>query len=250
MRFVGGDGCRAGWLTVSFDEHGWQVELFADVRDLYRGCDDASLILLDVPMGLKDGGDGERRCDVEARRLLGPKRRSSVFPTPHRPAVYASSYLEACSIQQQLTGRKLSVQSWNISSKIREVDRLLCSQPSARQRLKEIHPEICFWALGGRRPLEHSKRSPEGFAQRLQLLQSVCPHTNEVLQHALSRFRRREVARDDILDALVSAVTAACSPSGLNAIPTTPEFDACGLPMQMLFVAAESSDRRHRNLWS
>ena len=108
----------------------------------------ASLILIDIPIGLKAGGKTERRCDPQARKLLGP-RRSSVFPAPCRQAIYASSYQEACDVNQRLTGKRLSVENWNIIPKIREVDCLLSDDTSARGHIREIHPELCFLGIGG-----------------------------------------------------------------------------------------------------
>jgi predicted RNase H-like nuclease len=44
---------------------------------------------IDIPIGLT--ASGPRSCDLEARRLLGP-RRSSVFPAPAREVLRAWSY--------------------------------------------------------------------------------------------------------------------------------------------------------------
>src|SRR5690606_32542605 len=80
VRVVGADGCRAGWVYVALDgEQGWAGGIAPNVRALWRRFQVAELILLDVPIGLKEHGHDERACDVRARRLLGA-RRSSVFP--------------------------------------------------------------------------------------------------------------------------------------------------------------------------
>jgi len=89
--FVGVDGCRAGWLAIGLETEGnWQVNVFPDVSSLWNHHRGASLILIDIPIGLKASGKAERRCDPVVRKLLGP-RRSSVFPAPCRGAIYASS---------------------------------------------------------------------------------------------------------------------------------------------------------------
>ena len=135
--FVGVDGCRAGWLAIGLEtEHDWKVNIFPDVSSLWDHHRQASLILIDIPIGLKAEGRAERRCDPEARKLLGP-RRSSVFPAPCRGAIYASSYQEACDINQRLTGKRLSVENWNIIPKIREVDCLLSDDASAKRVASE-----------------------------------------------------------------------------------------------------------------
>jgi len=119
VRVVGADGCRAGWVYVALDgEQGWAGGIAPNVRALWRRFQAAELILLDVPIGLKERGHDERACDVRARRLLGA-RRSSVFPVPCRGAIYASTYDEACRINMERTGRGLSKQAWNIAPLIR-----------------------------------------------------------------------------------------------------------------------------------
>jgi len=233
--FLGADSCKAGWFTVLLSEdNDWKVDVFPDVSNLWNKYNSASMILLDVPIGLRERGPEERLCDIEARKLLSPKRRSSVFAAPCRQAVSAKTYEKASNINKQMTGRRLSRQTWNIIPKIREVDTLLSNDESARSRIREIHPEICFWALAGH-PMKHSKKTKKGFSERMQLLESVYPHTNDMVDHAISTYRRNEVARDDILDALSAAVTAIVGVQSLISIPETVEFDSQGLRMEMLY---------------
>ena len=232
--FVGVDGCRAGWLAIGLETEGnWQVDILPDVSSLWHHHCRASLILIDIPIGLKSEGKAERRCDPEVRKLLGP-RRSSVFPAPCREAIYASSYQEACDVNQRLTGKRLSVENWNIIPKIREMDCLLSEEPSARGRIREIHPELCFRGLAGR-PMQHAKKRNEGLSERLQLLQSIYPQTADIIAHALSTYKRKDVARDDILDTLAAAVTGLMGIQNLISIPQEPEFDERGLRMEMVY---------------
>ncbi len=166
--------------------------------------------------------------------MLSPKRISSVFPVPCRSAVYAESYEKASEINKQMTGRGLSVQTWNIIRKIREVDILLSNDETARSRIREIHPEICFWALAGH-PMKYSKKKCEGLLERTEVLQSIYPRTDDIINHALSTYRRKNVKRDDILDALSAAVTAMAGVERpLISIPEVPEFDSQGLRMEMV----------------
>lgn len=234
--FVGVDGCRAGWFAIELeaDDH-WQVDIFPDVSSLWDHHRGASLILIDIPIGLKTDGSAERRCDPQVRKLLGP-RRSSVFPAPCRDAIYASSYQEACDINQRLTGKRLSVENWNIIPKIREMDCLLSDDTAARGRIREIHPEFCFWGLAGR-PMQHAKKRSEGLSERTQFLQSIYPQTPDIINHALSTYRRKDVARDDILDALAAAVTGLMGGQDLASIPQDPEFDERGLRMEMVYCS-------------
>jgi predicted RNase H-like nuclease len=239
MIFVGADGCRAGWFAVVLtDSTDWEVDIFVDVFGLWEKFSTASVILLDVPIGLRDEGAEERRCDVEARKLLGRPRASSVFPTPCRPAVYAKTYQEASNINEKLTKRRLSRQTWNIISKIREVDELLSNNESAKLCVRETHPEVCFWTLAGGHRMEHPKKKEEGFLERRQVLQSVYPSTNDIISYVLNSYRRDHVRRDDVLDALAVAVTAKLgSQKVLVSIPEAPEFDSRGLRMEIVYVS-------------
>ena len=128
------------------------------------------LVLIDIPIGLLD--EGPRSCDVEARKLLGP-RRSSVFPAPSRRLLRARSYRGQCSIQL-----------WNILGKIREVDQVMT--PRLQRRVRESHPECSFALLNGA-PMRFPKKTPEGLAERRALVGPVR--------------RLPGAAEDDVLDA-------------------------------------------------
>jgi len=239
MFYVGADGCKGGWFTVNLDDNNdWSVRVFKTIDELWQTYKHAKLILIDIPIGLRESGIGERVCDTEARKLLARKRGSSVFPVPCRPAVYARTDDAANRINKKLTDRGLSQQSLAIRSKIREVDELLSNKRAARSRIREIHPEVCFWALNGQQPMEHRKRKKIGYDERIELLRSVFPQTDDLVQYTRQKYRAelslRQIARDDILDALVAAVTASKEKQGLSTIPEKPEIDSKRLPMEML----------------
>ncbi len=242
--FVGVDGCKKGWVKVGLTEGDkWEVEIFLDINSLWNESKQASLILIDIPIGLRESGFDERRCDKKAREMLGPKRGSSVFPAPCRRALDASNYEQACQINKQMTGRKLSLQTWNIVPKIREVDNLLQNDELARSHIRETHPEVCFWALAGGTPMVHSKKKKVGISERLEILKSEYPQTEEVLNYALNRWSRQDLAPDDILDAIVAAVTAKNGRNNLNSIPKEPDVDSYGLPMEIVYFYDKSKGR-------
>lgn len=64
---------------------------------------------IDIPIGLPEVGP--RRCDLEARRMIGA-RRSSVFPAPMRGLLGAATYDEAVSRAVALSGKGLSRQAF------------------------------------------------------------------------------------------------------------------------------------------
>lgn len=235
MTFVGVDGCRAGWFAVKFvDRSNWEINIFRSMRSLWNNCKDASLILVDIPIGLIEEGSNERVCDKEARRLLGRKRGSSIFPVPCRDAVYADIN-EASRVNNEHTGRKLSKQALGILPKIRQVDQLLNSNNVARLRIRETHPELCFWALNKKNPMVYSKKDRRGIRERKKILFSLYPQSELIFKYAEQAYRRKDVARDDILDALAAAVTASGGEKSLMPVPARPEIDSKGLSMEILF---------------
>jgi predicted RNase H-like nuclease len=242
MLFLGVDGCRGGWLAITLAlDNRWEVNLFKQFAQLWEKYASAFLVLVDIPIGLRQGSSRtgsfereERRCDKEARQLLG-KRRSSVFRIPCRPAVYAASYDEAIAKNEKLTGTRIFKATWNIVGKIREVDEFLTTNWEARKIVREIHPELCFWSLNGCRPLHYSKTKENGHLERLKILQSIYPQSETILSQTLSNYLRKEVRKDDILDALGAAITAKIGRENLSFIPNPPEPDAEGLPMEMVY---------------
>ncbi|MGB9292507.1 MAG: DUF429 domain-containing protein [Desulfobaccales bacterium] len=121
--FVGADGCKGGWFAIRLTKgREWDTKLFASISELWEEYQDASLILLDVPIGMKEAGPDERLCDKEARRKLGRERGCAVFPVPVRPAIYEGTYEEGKATNRKLSGKGLSVQTWSIVPKIKEVD--------------------------------------------------------------------------------------------------------------------------------
>jgi hypothetical protein len=86
---AGVDGCRAGWIALieCTETRSITARVFLTFRDLVTALD-AIVIAIDIPIGLTDSG--ARQCDHLARRHLGSKRGSSVFPAPIRPALAAS----------------------------------------------------------------------------------------------------------------------------------------------------------------
>jgi predicted RNase H-like nuclease len=234
--FMGVDGCKAGWFAVSLGEASWSINVYHDFAHLWSGCADADLILVDIPIGLRDKGLEERACDKEARRVLGPPRASSVFPAPCRPALKEATYQEASDLNRTLTGRGLSRQSWAISGKIREVDEFLRTHALAKSKIRECHPELLFWSLNNRTAMRHNKKKVEGYKERLAVLTNHYTQAPLIADEALDRYPRKEVARDDILDALAAAVAAYLTEGSLPSVPKIVERDSYGLPMEMVYV--------------
>ena len=237
---IGVDGCPAGWFFVALEPSGAsRCGIVRTLDELVRNTREPALVLVDIPIGLPDGPGG-RECDREARRVLGP-RRSSVFSAPARAVLDAIDYEDAKRRSRTAAGVGLSKQAFAIVPKCREVNELLRADARARRIVRETHPEVCFWALAGRKPMKHGKKTEEGWKERIAVLNRLRPASGQEIEGMLGRFRRREVARDDAVDALAAAVTASADAAALRTLPSEPPTDSVGLPMEMVWFEPETT---------
>jgi len=189
---------------------------------------DCKLVCIDMPIGLSNG-DRPRQCDIAARRLLSGKRASSVFPAPIRPCLSAEDYEKASRTSFEHSGKKLTRQSFALLKKIRQVDDLMT--PELQGRVREIHPEVSFWVLNGKQPIQHSKRTAPGQAERHRLLQEVVAD----MEGVFAQVPAHGYSKDDALDALAAAWTAGQAVIGkTTTLPEKPEIDGKGLRMEIL----------------
>lgn len=230
---VGVDGCPGGWLTIRYDpaQASIAARVLSSFPEILACYSEASCIAIDIPIGLTEDGQ-PRICDLEARRVLGA-RRNSVFPAPDRRLLTSGSYTEAAARSRALCGKGISQQAFAILPRIAEVDRLIT--PDLQNRVVEVHPELCFWALAGRRPMAHRKATPEGFEERRKLLSAALekvpiPCLDEARSYA------RPAGPDDVLDAIVAAWTAFRFAQGQSGrLPVNPPRDSKGLRMEMVY---------------
>jgi predicted RNase H-like nuclease len=199
---AGVDGCRHGWVVVviSFpDNETVSVARVSSLTEVTAPLDSGLLaaVGVDMPIGLPDLGP--RACDVEARKMIGP-RRNSVFPAPIRPLLAATTWEEANAISRDRCGKGMSQQAFGILPKVAEADSVVT--PERQQRLIEVHPEVSFSILAGS-PMAFHKAKAEGRAERLAALRPVFP---EVDVHASVRLPG--VHDDDVLDAYAAVWSA------------------------------------------
>lgn len=243
--YLGADWASNGWVAAELDdEHSLSVGFYPTIWGLWydRGAD-ADRILVDIPIGLSE--DGRRACDREAKALLGD-RRSSAFWTPIRDAVYEDNVEAAKQIQTETMDHSISNQAWAIVPRIREVDTFLRETATARELVRESHPEVCFWALNDDEPVG-AKSDDEGLDARQRVLTSTefldrgdCEEAIETLaEPSYARF----ATEDDVLDATVLAVTARHVAAGAySTLPDESETDGDhppkddeGIPMEIVY---------------
>ena len=237
---VGVDGCRSGWFCFRKEAHSISFGVASDLEELASMLPKGSRIFIDIPIGLIDSGSKGRVCDLAARSALGFPRATSVFSAPAYPALTAKNYDHAKRLSLRAIGKKLSKQAYLITPKIREVNDFLLSNRSSGYDIREVHPELCFWALNDRRAMAHSKKRPAGFEERLRVLETHLPSARELAVRAIGNYKRSEVAKDDILDALVAMLTAAARETYLKTLPSSPSIDSRGLPMEIVYAEAFS----------
>ena len=233
---VGVDGCKAGWIAVTSDEGDTlRYELFGTMREIVLAHREAERFLVDIPIGLPWREHPTRPCDELARHVL-KHRHVCVFASPSRAACHANTKVEARQRNLEELGKSLSEQALGICAKVAEVDTLLRQDDSARDRIREVHPEVCFWAMNGGRPMNDAKTSPAGIASRLAILKRRLPSSDALLMRVLDKRSRAEVRADDVLDALAAYVTAAADPAVLLRLQGEPSHDLEQLPMEMLYI--------------
>lgn len=225
---VGVDGAKQGWLAVWTTPQQLQFEVHASVAALREAHIAAKVVAVDVPIGLSEVGP--RIADVLARRFVGGRRACSIFSTPVRGVLDATSQAEASRRHREIDGRGYGAQAFGILPKIREWDLCLAADPDFAARVYEVHPEVCFAALDGGRGLPEGKKTPDGAARRRAILQRE--FGEEPVSDLLARVPRRLAAPDDVLDALVALWSAGRIAAGRDvSLPCLSETDATGRRM-------------------
>ncbi|REE86134.1 putative RNase H-like nuclease [Paenibacillus taihuensis] len=245
-RGIGIDGCRSGWAAVVIEDslETAKLVLAANITGLWSQLQPSSreddLVFIDMPIGLPEGEHGNnnthsaRRSDADCRKLLPAKRKSSVFNTPTRQATYSDTPSET---NFAIVQKKLSKQSENIIPKIREVDLFIQAnlQKGGNQQpielIEESHPELNFQRFNANTPLAHNKKTKEGIAERVEILQHAGIPASAI-ESMLDGARANAVAKDDILDAAVLALAAYSIASGIRTklkVSPSEQYDHAGV---------------------
>ena len=234
---AGVDGCKGGWVVVQ-RQGGVVTARVVETFDAVVRSAPSGPLFVDMPIGLPESDD--RQVERLARQRL-PGRAGSVFNVPARSAVYAESFQAACDCNVRAQGKKISLQSWYICPKIKEVDRCLQAQPRLRARVLEAHPELLFATFGGV-PMRYSKKQAMGQGERIKLLEHQGLMPREVLAELYRHTRKALVQIDDVLDAMILYLLGLSSPK-----PLMPEsvIDGFGLTVnyQMPTTGLAAPDR-------
>ncbi|HZZ22571.1 MAG TPA: DUF429 domain-containing protein [Roseiarcus sp.] len=218
--YLGIDGIKGGWVGVYIDETRALAFKTSTRLDALLGGPYVRA-MIDIPIGLPE--TGYRRCDVEAKKLVG----SRVFLGARWDVWSFATHKLANDYYWKNQDPGISIQVWSIREKLREANSMVT--PERQQRVLETHPELIFWRLNSRRITE-PKKTVEGRNQRISLLK---PYGFEQLETWVTKLNGTGIKPDDLLDACAGAVAA--RERGQRVRLMEPERDPRGLRMEMWY---------------
>jgi predicted RNase H-like nuclease len=194
---IGVDGCKSGWFVIWEETDATlHSRVIPSLRKLHITTNHNRLTVgVDMPVVLSD--EMPREADQLARKQLG-KKASTIFSAPTSGMLKQTSYEKACQYSKDRFGKAISLQSWHLFPKIRDVQTILSQ---AQIDIYEIHPELSFRSLNRNTVILESKKSAEGHKIRRQLLERTFSNFDFDLIRA--QYLKKDVADDDILDALI-----------------------------------------------
>ena len=127
------------------------------------------------------------------RKHLPKGKKSSVFNAPSRAAVKCKNYNDAKTKEIKISGKSLSIQSWNISNKINEIDKFLIFNPKKAENIHESHPELCFYHLNNKKALEFNKKTKNGLKERIDILTNYIEDICELSEKFYSKSKKEGI---------------------------------------------------------
>jgi predicted RNase H-like nuclease len=216
---IGIDGCKSGWFSV-WENHTGNIQssIFPNLYDLNNFFihENHLIIGIDMPVILSD--KNPRQADQLARKLLS-KKASSVFSAPTPEMLEQPNYEKASSVSKRLFGKSMTLQSWYLFPKIKDVQTMIHHK---KMNIYEIHPELSFRAMNNEKIILQSKKTYEGFSIRNSLLAKYFKVFN--FQEIRMQYEKKDVMDDDILDAFAVLWSAKRIQSNeASFLPQTPE---------------------------
>ncbi len=242
LSYGGIDACRSGWIMIVIHKPENQFSYhfsptFSDLVNNVKTKKKSYRFLVDMPIGLLSLKNidpvqpHQRKCDMQARKILG-KKHSSVFTPPCRQALYQKTYSSASATNYMITGKKISKQTWNIFHRIKEVNEYLQENQWARSIIFESHPELAYQKLNNQISLQYSKKKNEGILERLNILSRYHPGTTSLCRVIASdKTLKGKMQKDDIVDAMVLSILNYYRDDKLSNITEENLEDEMGLTM-------------------
>ena len=198
---IGIDGTPSGWIASIGSSKDKCVSFITISENLDKLLSDYpnSVVVIDMPIELNKK-NYLRECDVLAKRYLGKGFQSSIFIPPLKRVLECTDYQEANMLSKKITGKGLSKQSWNLKSKISELQ----SISKLSNKIYEGHPECTFKMLKNE-TLKAKKKSVLGIFERLGILKEAGLDPLSITMHLEST---PTIKIDDVLDSMVLFITA------------------------------------------
>lgn len=231
MIYTGIDGCKTGWFIFSLKENSYSYSVVKSIKEAEKELNLSDINFIDIPLGLENDKPA-RDCDMLLKKILG-KKSSTIFNAPVYPLLKCSTYEEACSLSQKKTGKKISLQTWYIIPKIRDANSFL-QKCKNKDLLKEFHPETGFFLLNKKTHLQFSKKDKQGIAERIRILNKYID-AEKIFQEISSETLRKNVAKDDILDAMCCAVNAKFADKTFT-VPEISTLDKFGIKKEIVLT--------------
>ena len=216
--------CGPSWLvapaklqgTVFAPEEPQLISPFGEVLDQRPSY---AVIALNAPVGYLDhAAAGGRTCDREARALLGPKRGSSIQSAPVRSSTNELEFLPD----------HLDAISMTLLPRYREVAAEMA--PFRQRTVYEVHSDMCFFELNDGEPMQWSKHSEKGEAERRDLLRVKFPGSDRILSSEIPG-----VSLSHLIDVAAFVWTARrIFHRAAVRMPEDPEWDELGLRMEIV----------------
>lgn len=225
---AGVEPCPGGWLVVPARLQGitafpFAAEVFQTFTEIldYRPAFDVIAIHCHLSFPEEDTPGG-RTCDREARKLLGWPRAGAIQSPPSR------HYMRTNDLDAR-AHKGLNPISARMMRRYAEVAEEM--QPYRQRQVFEVHPELSFFQLNDDRPMQHSKYTEEGVAERRALVEARIHGIDEVLASEPGG----GVQLRHLLDAAADMTTARrIAARAVERLPEDPEWDEAGVRMELL----------------
>ena len=216
---IGIDGCKSGWFSVwENQDKSIHSSVFSNLNELKNFFKNESQLIVGIDMPVVLSEVIPRQADQLARKLLS-KKASSVFTAPTPEMLNQPNYEKASLVSKRLFGKSMSLQSWYLFPKIKDVQTMIHHED---MQIYEIHPELSFRAMNNEQVILESKKTLEGFALRNSLLSMH--FKNFIFEEIRRHYARKDVMDNDILDALAVLWSAKRIQSNqASFLPQTPE---------------------------
>ena len=202
--------------TVFAPEDPFRLETFVDVVDQKPSY---SVIALNAPVGgLNQAKTGGRRCDQEARLLLG-RRGAAVKSAPVQVDSRAGI---------DLLPSNLDAISQTLLPRYQEVANEMA--PYRQRTIYEVNAELSFYQLNNEVPMQWGKHSEKGIEERKSILEAKMPGFSRIIETEVTG-----ATLSHLLDVAAILWTARrIFAKAVIRIPTDPEWDEQGVRMEIV----------------